>query len=84
GFWFHCNFRAQCKSDPSPKLFFAELYQKQHDKLIVKDCMPLDEPWDRSHIVRGCYLCGNQLLHPVNGFEAGKIWQFSFSCRTSR
>ncbi|XP_074294792.1 uncharacterized protein LOC141622686 [Silene latifolia] len=77
GFWFHCNFRAQCcESDPSspPKLFFAELNRIEYDQLIVKVCMPLDDGLGNrnSSIVRGCVMCGNHLLHPVKGFQAGR------------
>ncbi|KAK9740160.1 hypothetical protein RND81_03G016000 [Saponaria officinalis] len=77
GFWFHCNFRAQCKSGSghglgsAPKLFFAELYCKGANKLIVNVCTMLEGLGPSPSTVQGCNICGDMLLHPVNGFEVG-------------
>ncbi|XP_074289673.1 uncharacterized protein LOC141614858 [Silene latifolia] len=74
GHWLHCNFKARdtkCRSS-QPKLFFSELFCPGAEMISAKVCTMLDGPGQRPHTVRGCKFCGDQLLHPVNGFECGK------------
>ncbi|KAH9616811.1 hypothetical protein KSS87_023633 [Heliosperma pusillum] len=71
GFLYHCNFRAQRKcltssgSRPSPKLFFAELFNDITPE-AVKLCVILDEKSTRHSLPRDCEICPGHLYHPVD------------------